>query len=243
MIDQLIGKHLYSYGGANSNAMLALAQLSAEKNASFSYFTRELHDRVKEMAGGNYSRAIELGMNHIELDQVAYETKSFKSQSLFIPQGVHCALAEPGIAELAREIQDFQQQNNLPDLHVVLPSGTGTTAVYLAKHLNCRVWTVPCVGSAAYLKKQMAELSSESVEIIPPFPKVRFGSLSQKLLNVYDELLRDTKIEFDLLYGALTWSSLFHRWRDFEDKPLMYIHSGGVEGNTSQLKRYKRNVC
>ena len=43
----------------------------------------------------------------------------------------------------------------------MLPAGTGTTALFLARHLVPRgipVYTVPCAGDSAYLHRQMAKV-------------------------------------------------------------------------------------
>jgi hypothetical protein len=51
-----------------------------------------------------------------------------------------------------------------PDTFVVIPAGTGTTALFLARHAprRCRVLAVPCVGSSDYLRLQMEELDLAS---------------------------------------------------------------------------------
>lgn len=156
--------------------MLALAMLSDMRNVPFTYFTPTVPDRVKQhMHVGNFAKAKSLGMHPIEVTKAEYQSLSqslahwvethhptVATTRVCIPQGVHCSLAEPGVAQLAREIQEFQHEHQLPRLRVVLPSGTGTTALYLAKHLDpqcCQVWTVACVGSIAYLRAQMEQLS------------------------------------------------------------------------------------
>lgn len=47
------------------------------------------------------------------------------------------------------------------ELRVVLPAGTGTTALFLARHLvpeGIPVYAVPCAGDTAYLYRQMAKV-------------------------------------------------------------------------------------
>jgi len=46
-------------------------------------------------------------------------------------------------------------------------------------------------------------------------------------------------VEFDLLYDPHGWLTLLENPELFE-KPLLYIHQGGLLGNESMLKRYER---
>lgn len=49
------------------------------------------------------------------------------------------------------------------ELRVVLPAGTGTTALFLARYLvpeGIPVYTVPCAGDGAYLSRQMAKVGA-----------------------------------------------------------------------------------
>jgi 1-aminocyclopropane-1-carboxylate deaminase len=81
-----------------------------------------------------------------------------------------------------------------------------------------------------------------------------FGQPNPLLLETYRAMLDEHNIPLDLLYGAPSWAvlkSYLHRSQQeikifnqntgipFAKKELMYVHSGGVEGNASQLWRYK----
>ena len=45
---------IISYGGTQSNAMLAIAAMCQEKNWEFVYYTQPINKRVKEQKFGNY---------------------------------------------------------------------------------------------------------------------------------------------------------------------------------------------
>ncbi|EFB6881211.1 1-aminocyclopropane-1-carboxylate deaminase/D-cysteine desulfhydrase, partial [Campylobacter coli] len=48
------------------------------------------------------------------------------------------------------------------------------------------------------------------------------------------------QIEFDLLYDMLGLSiALKREWKN----PLLYIHQGGISGNSSMLERYIFKYC
>jgi 1-aminocyclopropane-1-carboxylate deaminase/D-cysteine desulfhydrase-like pyridoxal-dependent ACC family enzyme len=119
---------------------------------------------------------------------------------------------------------------------VFLPSGTGTTAYFLAKHLDVEVITTPCVGDKEYLKKQWDFLGGGKIPtIIEPKRKYHYGKLYKNLYDLWNEL-KNAGIEFDLLYDPVGWDTLlYHNLQN-----ILYIHQGGIKGNLSMLKRYKR---
>jgi 1-aminocyclopropane-1-carboxylate deaminase/D-cysteine desulfhydrase-like pyridoxal-dependent ACC family enzyme len=43
-------------------------------------------------------------------------------------------------------------------------------------------------------------------------------------------------IEFDLLYAPAMWEALLEQTQE----EILYIHSGGVSGNETMLKRYEK---
>ncbi|KAG7391720.1 hypothetical protein PHYPSEUDO_003795 [Phytophthora pseudosyringae] len=287
--------HLFSWGGSQSNAMLALAQLASARRVPFTYFSRELRlqDGV-DAVEGNLALARSLGMRHVQLPPDAYHelarTRDFAasldaelrpppgSRSLYVPQGAAFPEAQDGVQLLAEEINAYvQTQWPVKRFSVVLPCGTGTTALYLAQHLRAEIklYAVPCVGDAAYLQQQFRRLIDEDPSLQPqtaslprvltPKRKSRFGRLWWPLYDTYHEVLQETQVDFDLVYGAFAWHTLFSdeevldevlgRSRtvvsahgtptksepsDGGERELLYIHTGGTSGNATMLARYAR---
>lgn len=280
--------HLFSFGGSQSNAMLALAQLANARRVPFTYFSRELplkNDTVK----GNLALARALGMQHVGLHPDAYHdlvrTRDFEAfldsklrpslgtRRLYVPQGAAFPEAQDGVRLLAQEINEYvRTQCPGKQFSVVLPCGTGTTALYLAQHLlpSVNLYAVPCVGDAAYLQQQFEQLIDEDPSLQPhtallprvltPKRKNRFGRLWWPLYDMYHEVLQETKVDFDLVYGAFAWHTLFSDASVLDkvldrnntsvsfpgnpskqdERELMYIHTGGTSGNTTMLARYAR---
>jgi 1-aminocyclopropane-1-carboxylate deaminase/D-cysteine desulfhydrase-like pyridoxal-dependent ACC family enzyme len=56
------GENVVSYGGAQSNAMLALARISSAQGMKFTYITKKIPHTLKEKPIGNYRTALEVGM-------------------------------------------------------------------------------------------------------------------------------------------------------------------------------------
>ena len=229
-----------SYGGNQSNAMYSLSVLAKIKNKKFKYFIKPLPKYLKESPSGNFKEAIANGMKVIEIDD--FKNIKVNSKTLLIKQGGAEEYAEYGIEILAKEIEDFAKENNLKELSIFLPSGTGATALYLQKYTKFRVYTTPCVGNSDYLKQQFLELQKD--EKLHPIildldKKYHFGKLYLEFFSIYEELKRETQIEFDLLYDPKGWMILDKFKKEFKES-ILYIHCGGIIGNSSMIERYKR---
>ena len=209
------------------------------KGWEFEYYVDHMAEYLKDNPHGNYKAALENGMQI----NVGLDVPTLTNDVLLIEEGGRQKEAEYGIKFLADEITQWQEENDIKDLNVFLPSGTGTTALYLQKHLsNNRVYTNPCVGDAGYLKKQFLELEKDEnshPSILSLVKKHHFGKLYRENYKIWLKLRQQTGVEFDLLYDPLGWRTLLANTKVL-DKPILYIHQGGVLGNESMLPRYER---
>lgn len=177
------------------------------------------------------------------------ETKVLVNEpaALFIPEGGRCAYAEYGVSILAKEIIQFAQASKLEDLTVFLPSGTGTTAVFLNQYFirqqtHIRVMTCAVVGGDDYLRMQFSMLNpdiSEHPQIINTGKKYHFGKLYAEFYAMWQRVCA-SGIEFELLYDPLGFIVLEDYLQQGERGPLMYLHQGGLLGNATMLPRYQR---
>ena len=168
-----------------------------------------------------------------------------ETTALFVPEGGRAATSEVGVAQLALEIRDWICKQNIKELKVVLPSGTGTTALFLQKHLReYEVLTCSCVGDDAYLRSQFKQLcADESLHptVMKKPKKYHFGKLYDEFYEMYLTLKKQTGIEFELLYDPLAWICLQKYLKDkVSNATILYIHQGGILGNESMIERYKR---
>jgi len=249
-------KKVISYGSAQSNAMYSLSVLAKMKGWDFEYYVDHIADYLKENPHGNYAGAIENGMQII-IGSIQ-STDVLDDKSLFIEEGGRQKEAEYGIKLLAQEIIDWKEENDIEELNIFLPSGTGTTAAFLQKSFNIRperstlgvqhstfnirVYTTPCVGDESYLKKQFSELEKDEKyhpTILTLEKKHHFGKLYKENYKIWLKLHQETGVKFDLLYDPLGWRVLLAHPEVFS-KPTLYIHQGGVLGNESMLPRYER---
>lgn len=223
---------------------LGLQDTSAGQKAGSNSGARPLDTETLQQ--GNLALAMELRMQHIELSSELYQTlaqtKDFSALSqhlpdnnaskraVYIPQGAAFEQAQQGLALLAQEINAYIASERLADpdkrFSVVVPCGTGTTALYMAQHLDpesTELYAVPCVGDTAYLEQQLSELVEKDTSLIvsqrnstlrlprilKPKRKSRFGRLWWPLYEIHHELLDATGIAFDLIYGSFAWHTMF----------------------------------
>jgi 1-aminocyclopropane-1-carboxylate deaminase/D-cysteine desulfhydrase-like pyridoxal-dependent ACC family enzyme len=224
-----------SYGSAQSNAMYSLSVLAKLKGWEFDYYVHHIASYLKKNPHGNYLGALKNGMNIYEKSPPT----NFKKDELFIPEGGAMREAEEGIKLLADEInREFRDKK----IDIFLPSGTGTTALFLQKHTNFKVYTTNVVGSREYLREQFLELESNESRfptILESQKKYHFGKLYCEFFEIWVELKDITGIEFDLLYDPLGWLVVSKNLDRFKND-ILYIHQGGVLGNESMKRRYKR---
>ena len=230
---------IISYGGTQSNAMLAIAKMCFDKGWEFVYYTKPISTIQKQQKFGNYFHALKLGMKHVEIEHERYKDfiasirLNLDEKTFIIDQGGAVVEADEGLKVLAKEIRE----QNPHAKALATPSGTGTTALYLALNLpEYKVYTTPCVGDVEYLKKQMGALHAipKNLTILKPQKKYHFARPYPEFLEIYKKLLA-CGIEFDLLYAPGMWKALVEQ----TDEDILYIHSGGVTGNESMLKRYE----
>ncbi len=238
--------------------MASIAALCRRKGWTFLYITKALSSILKEDTKGNLKAALADGMELLELPPLEYREviESLYSPvpdvrvgkmkgDLVLAQGGADKGATSGVERLAEEIKQWQADKKIDKLTVITPSGTGTTAFCLAAALpDITVLTTPLIGTKEYLEEQMLYLGRlpENLTIIETQKKYRFGKPYEEFLAVYRQLL-DQNIEMDLLYAPKMLIALSEVMPKI-DGEILYIHSGGVKGNSSMLERYRhKGIC
>nr|WP_315109884.1 1-aminocyclopropane-1-carboxylate deaminase [uncultured Campylobacter sp.] len=191
-------------------------------------------DEQTEIAGVNSGECISHKSSNLPAAQ-----DCFIGDSLFINEGVWQPQAEVGFISQARQIERWADAEG-KTVDIFLPSGTGTSAAFLAKHVKFDVFTCPCVGDADYLKSEIEALTPNSkVRILQPPKKYHFGDLKPELYQIWREVCEQTGIEFELIYDSVGFLTMMANLGAFKNE-ILYIHQGGALGNISQKLRYER---
>ena len=281
--DYWANKLIVSYGGVQSNSMNALSLLSYYKKIPFVYFTPRIPKDLLSIKVGNFHRSSVRGMSCYQLEKQNFEivqkyntlegtlssllnqldTPAIseelnilgKKEMIFVKQGGADHYAEFGLIKLAEELNQIASIIG-EKITVILPAGTGTTAMYLGKYFSTNqinginIAPIPCVGNNKYLKQQMNEL--EDVEKIVSLSFLNdswihthpFASVNKDDFTIWKQLKQDFGIEFDLIYAPRCWRTLstnFSELTTIFGSKILYLHTGGAEGNDSQLLRYISN--
>jgi 1-aminocyclopropane-1-carboxylate deaminase/D-cysteine desulfhydrase-like pyridoxal-dependent ACC family enzyme len=235
---------IVSYGSIYSNAMYSLSFFAKSFGYNFIYIVKNLPKNKLQNPKGNLKLALKNGMKIVEGYEYINKYKNSEN-CFFIKEGVAQDFAYYGIKELAIELIDYLDNNK--NYQIFLPSGTGTTALFLSKAIkelkakNLKVYTTPVVGNKEYLIEQFLELESDKSffpNIIDSKKKYYFGRLYKEFYQIWLELRKETNIEFDLLYDPKAWIVILQNKDIF--KNLVYIHQGGILGNITMKDRYER---
>ncbi|MDG3087901.1 1-aminocyclopropane-1-carboxylate deaminase/D-cysteine desulfhydrase [Vibrio hannami] len=247
---------LIGYGSAQANSLYSLSVLCACRGWKLKFYVDHIPSFITDRPMGNYRGAVEMGAEVIDLSlvenregrhpaQYIQDTYAEEQGCMIIPEGGRSPLAEEGVKLLADEIISWKMMERMENLTVALPSGTGTTALYLQKHLHTHgieVLTCACVGGEEYLQEQFAELDPDVPQptVLGADIKHHFGRLEQENYKVWQELERQTHVEFELLYDPFMWRCLKQWFPENKGQNLLYIHQGGTMGNETMLPRYQR---
>jgi len=205
-------QRVVSSGSNQSNAMYSLSVLARLKGWEFIYVCDHIPRFLKENPIGNYKEALTNGMNIIESQTREEEVlRWLDAKSLHVNEGGRQKEAEEGVKILANELLADIQTHAISNPYLFLPSGTGTTALFLQKYLPFPVFTCNTVGDSAYLQKQWKMVVPDLTHlptILETKHKYHYGKLYIELYVLWQRLRNEMGVEFDLLYDPVGWSAL-----------------------------------
>lgn len=236
-------KILISYGGNQSNALQSLASLCLLKKARLIYYTTPFSKALLQESEGNFAYALSSGVVEFrETPSPQEEAQKFalqNPQTLFIPQGGSVELALEGMEELANELKN--QTKYLKDPVFFYSSGIGTASIALSQ-FDLEVYTALGAGKIEDLLERMGQYE-KAPKVLQSGFHIPFGKLHKKVWEMYQQW-RKIGVGFDLLYDCLLWIKIEENLTKFEDREIVFIHSGGLMGNITQEKRYRlKNLC
>lgn len=241
--DHLKTKIIISYGGNQSNAMLTLSYIAKLKGYEFIYVTPPPSKTLEQSLEGNFALAAQNGTKFefykpSNVDMLKHKALEISKSydGFFIPQGGVCEISKTGIYELSLELKE--DIKNLKNPAIFYVSGSGASAGYLSEFLPC-IFTTPAAGDTTYLGQIFLDMKiSSSPTILNIKQKIPFAKPDIRLWDIYQEWLK-IGIEFDLIYDCLGWLCLKENLDAFDGRDIVFIHSGGLSGNPTQIKRYE----
>jgi len=238
-IDEII-----SHGSLQSNALVALSYIAKQRNIPFIYHTNRNEDFIKQHKDeGNLKIALDNQTTIIPHDYDEYSQMCSNiflqkgycntSKKFYIVEGGALSHAEEGMATLANEIFLWSKINNITDFSVFLPSGTGSSAFFLQKHLNTQgiIITVYKNNDLRQGEFQKFGTSYLTALVIETNHKTKYGHLDSTLLKTITDIEEASNISFDRVYDPKGFQSIFDNRDLFSNKPILYIHCGGLTSN------------
>ena len=126
-------KKLISYGSTQANSLYSFSALAKLKGWEFDFYVNHIPEHILQNPRGNYKGALENGANIIVDEDFNPDSFIVPSDAVFVPEGGRAKTSEYGIKILADELLDWidEQNKEYKDIKIILPSGTGTTSLFL----------------------------------------------------------------------------------------------------------------
>jgi 1-aminocyclopropane-1-carboxylate deaminase len=236
---------LLTFGGAYSNHIVATAAASKQEGFKSIGIIRGEEPKVWSptlLAAKSY------GMNLVFLSRSSYREKeippevhlqNFPSDIFEIPEGGYGRLGKEGAKDILKSFDPASYT------HIVSAVGTGTTLAGLseASKSKQKIIGIPVLKNAFSLQHEIEDLLStekqSSFELISDYHFGGYAKRTQELIDFMNAFYRDTAIPTDFVYTAKALYGVFDLFRKGsfknEDK-ILFIHSGGLQGNLSLPK-------
>lgn len=256
---QMKNEGILTFGGAYSNHLVATAAACSLAGLRSIGFVRgdelnaESNDTLKRCAGyGMELHFVTRSEYEFRNEKAYHEELSIRFPNQFIvPEGGANYLGMIGCQEIWREVdQDF-------DL-VVVAQGTTTTSAGLLLGMpeNTQLWVVPVLKgfrskdemislfSKTGIDQEMISEIMERVEVKDEFHFGGYGKYTDELIDFIEEFYGLTQIPLDPVYTAKAMFALVHelKTKEIENKKILFIHTGGLQGARSIFEHEKRSI-
>lgn len=226
---------IVTFGGAWSNHIVATAAAAAAAGLKATGLIRGEEPRQYSFT---LQKAAELGMQLLFLNRTDYRNKTLPSHlqdenNYIIPEGGYGALGAAGagtIWELIKESFDT----------VCCACGTGTMLAGLALSAPAitRLTGISVLKSNHSLQEEIATLTGPVTnwEVLHDFHNGGYAKYNSEQINFMNEFYTATGIPSDIVYTGklfMAAAQLIRHNHFPEDKRLLLIHSGGLQGNAS----------
>jgi len=248
-----------TFGGAFSNHLVATAaacQLAGLRSIGIvrgDELTKDSNDTLKRCAQyGMELHFVSRSDYAFRNERMYQEELTTKFPSMYIvPEGGANYLGIIGCSEILSETSnDF-------DI-VAVAQGTTTTSAGLLMSLPEKsiLWAVPVLkgfnaltemkslyGYSAFDTETISDWLNK-IEILDAYHFGGYGKYTEELLDFIESFYTETKIPLDPVYTAKAVFALLKEieLRDLQNKSILFIHTGGIQGAKSIFEKEKRVV-
>lgn len=227
-----------SYGGNQSNAMFALAYLAHTKGVAFHYVMPSFHgvpvgNLASSLAFDMQSHTLPMGSSVACLE--SYARSLCDDKSLFIPQGGSVELAQKGMDALAKELCQSIGESPM----IFYTSGSGVGVMALKKALDSHFPRASLVVLSCVRGDVARTFRDNGIQ--PPLILNSPFAFAEPKKEIWDmrEYLKSRGLVCDLVYDSVGFCMIEAHLAMFENRELVFIHSGGLHGDVSQEMRYR----
>ena len=237
---QLNYKGIASFGGAFSNHIYALSSAGAKTQTPTIGFIRT-HQIDED--NPTLKAARKNGMQLVAVSRADYKLRHDPEflanlqlaypDYYFVPEGGSNIESEPGLTELAEEIQAYIQADQNSALKVACAIGSGGTISGLMKAMpNQQFIGVPVVQDSALLERLSFDFKGQlSLHMSAFFGG--YGKFDDKLEQFCIDFYRQTGVPIEPVYTGKLFYALCYQREAIGLKPdeqVLAIHTGGLQG-------------
>ncbi len=230
---------LASFGGAYSNHIVALAYAAKEKGFNSVGFIRG--DKSTPLSA-TLLEAQAYGMQFIFIDRDAYRNKEAITQQYhqpgwyWIPEGGYGPLGVKGAADI------LETADTSPYTHILCATGTGTmmSGLILAALPHQKIIGISVLKNHLSLEEEIKALLPDAVhasfECVHGYHFGGYAKHPENLLAFMRELWQRDAVPTDIVYTAklcYAVKELMAKKHFPVNSKLLFIHSGGLQGNRS----------
>ena len=236
-------KTIGTFGGAFSNHILATAYACHQQNIKCIGFIRG--EEPKEYSQTLLdAKALNMQLNFLSREKYADQQSIMLANRdlYFIPVGGYGKTGVKGAEEIIKLVPGLSTYN-----YIICAVGTGTMLAGIA---NASAKHQQCIGISVMknnfnLENEISFLlndeMSNHIKVLHDYHVGGYAKYSKTLVNFMNEMQAEHNLPLDFVYTAKAFSAVFNLAKNNYFIPgsrILFIHSGGLQGNRSLEKKF-----
>lgn len=235
-----------TFGGAFSNHILATAYCCNKEKISCIGFIRGEEPACYSQT---LLEAKALNMQLVFLNREDYASKKpgidFSFSTYFIPEGGYGGTGAKGAAEILKFVPNLSEYN-----YIICACGTGTMLAGLtnAGFPHQKYIGISTMKNNLSLENEILSLANDEakcrIEILHDYHFGGYAKYTQTLIDFINKTYQAHQLPLDFVYTAKALYAIYDlaekKYFD-KDSKILFIHSGGLQGNRSLGKKLITN--